>query len=94
MHIESDSNATNLHGTHLHQAESHSHDHSADIDVSIGEKFPAHWTQLVPLLPACAILLLALGWLQQRVWLPPIQVGKLSRRNNWRPPLRAPPSHH
>lgn len=92
MHVDADSNAANLHGTHHHQAENHGHDHSADIDVSLGEKLQANWTQLIPLLLACAILLFAQGWLQQRLWLPAIQLGKLHRHNHWRPPLRAPPT--
>jgi hypothetical protein len=92
LHIETDNASTNLHGSHLQQAESPGHDHSTDVDVSLVEKLRINWTQLIPLILACAILLFAQGWLQQRLWLPPIQLGKLSRQNRWRPPLRAPPT--
>jgi len=92
LHIEADNDAAHLHGTHLHQAENHGGDHSGDIDVSLVEKLRINWTQLIPLILACAIMLIARGWLQQRVWLPPIQLGKLYRHTHWRPPLRAPPT--
>tara|TARA_R110001599_G_scaffold342884_1_gene565049 strand:- start:6490 stop:6888 length:399 start_codon:yes stop_codon:yes gene_type:complete len=92
LHIETDNDSANLHGTHLHQAENHGQDHSADIDVSLVEELRINWTQLIPLILACAILLIAKGWLQQRLWLPLVQFVKLCRRSHWRPPLRAPPT--
>jgi hypothetical protein len=94
LHIEADKSAANLHGTHLHQVENNGHDHTTDIDVSLVEKLRSTWTQLIPLIFACAILLIAQGWRQQRLWLPPLKLGKLSRHTHWRPPLRAPPTLH
>jgi hypothetical protein len=94
LHIETDNDTRNLHGTHLHQAEGHGHDHSADIDVSLMEKLRINWTQLVPLILACAILLVIKGWLKQRLWPPRAQFIKPRRRSHWRPPLRAPPTLH
>lgn len=92
LHIETDRDSHSLHGSHLHQAESSGHDHSADIDVSLVEELRINWTQLLPLILACAILLIAKGWLQQRLWPSRVQFVKPRRRGHWRPPLRAPPT--
>jgi hypothetical protein len=98
LHIEADKSAANVHGTHLHQAEKqghgHGHDHTTDIDVSLVEKVRSTWTQLIPLIFACAILLITQGWRRQWLWLPPFKLGKLRRHIHWRPPLRAPPTLH
>ena len=94
LHIDTSGKPARLHGAHLQHDVSSAHSHNAEIDVPLLEQLGATWSKLLPLILFCAILLVVRGWLQQRIWIPPTQVGTLYRQGYWRPPLRAPPQTH
>lgn len=97
LHVDTSGEPAGLHGAHLHDDVydvSSAHSHNAEIDVQLLEQLGATWSKLIPLILLFAILLVARGWLQRRIWIHQARICTLSSQGHWRPPLRAPPQTH
>ena len=92
LHFDEAGEHAGLHGTHLHEIDHHGDEHSAERDVPVLEQLGLIWAELLPLILACVIWLIAEHVCQQRYWRLPSQFAKPRRRSRWRPPLRAPPA--
>ncbi len=93
LHASSKSHTAGLHGAHIHQAETttHGHEHDADRDVTLFEVLTGS-AKHMPFLVALLTVLLFTGILSNTFGLPVMRVVFQSRRQRWRPPLRAPPA--
>lgn len=79
-----------VHGAHLHEVDADGHDHSAAVDVTLVD-LGIVWSKLMPVLLTVFPSILAIVWILQTLWPPPVRILPLRRRSHWRPPLRAPP---
>ena len=97
LHVDLDGDDAGIHVAHLphiaqvHQSSPHGHDHSAEMDVALLEQVGFNWSQLVPLIFACAIGVALIACMPRRFTFAPQQTSKVRHRYRWRPPLRAPP---
>ncbi|MDZ4728550.1 MAG: hypothetical protein SH820_01230 [Xanthomonadales bacterium] len=79
-----------LHGSHVHDADSDGHDHRADTDIGYLE-YSSGWVKPLPFLfLTFAVFFLVVNYCR-RIWAP-VYSNFLHRSYlRWRPPLRAPP---
>jgi hypothetical protein len=83
-------NATELHGTHLHEDESDEHGHDSDVDVGLTEP-GITWKNYFPILAMFTLTLLVTFPRVAKIWTPTVEPFFTSYRSHWRPPMRAPP---